>query len=103
MSKVQDIYDRAVAKFGKKNVGDMCNVCGGWDGTVGTVPQSRHGDLIDVLNRMMGSGQAVARAQADFKTLDEAKEKAKREPSKPQTLDTAAIYRKWNASTATAE
>lgn len=103
MSKLQDIYPRAVAKFGQDHVGGMCNVCGGWDGTIGTVPKSRHDELAAVLGRMMGSGQAIARAQADFATIDEARAKAKRQPSEPETINTAAIYARWNEKRETAK
>lgn len=93
MNRLMDLHKRAVAKLGAENISSICNVFGAWDGGLGTVPQSRHDDLAAALGRMLGSNAAIARAQADFKTIDE----ARREPSKPQTLDAAAIYAKWNA------
>ena len=100
-NKLEEIYRRAVAKLGQENVGAMCNVTGAVDGTMNTVPSHRHDELAAVLGRMMGSGQAIARAQSDFKTLDEAKAAARREPSKPKAvIDASAIYRKWNNSKA---
>lgn len=115
MSKIKDIYDKAVARFGSDNVGAMCNVTGAIDGTLASVPAHRHDELAAVLTRMMGNGASIARAQADFVTLKDVRKpqtldgraimdrfnKAEGDDrSPPTTLDATAIFRKWNNSRA---
>ncbi len=104
MNKIMSIYDEAVRRFGKEQVGGLCNSHGAWDSSLGTVPQNRHSDLGAALTRMMGSARAVAQARADFKTIDEVNERAKREakPNTPNVIDNqfvADVYAKWNTKT----
>lgn len=108
MSKLEELYKRAVAKLGADNIGAMANVTGAIDGTLDTVPQSRRAEFEAVLNRILGSSAAIARAQADFKAIDEARAKARREPkpNTPNVIDNqfvADVYAKWNTKRESAE
>jgi hypothetical protein len=70
MSRLKTAFDKAV-RLGL-DAGAMCNVCGGTDASIATVPAARHDELAGVLERMCGDGRAVAQARADFTTLKEA-------------------------------
>jgi hypothetical protein len=125
MSKqLKDLHATAVAKFGPENISAMCNVCGATDGSLSDVPEGRRDELFGVLSRMTKNGVAVARAQADFATFKRANSELvgvgdhtpdfktnaagfavpdddapARQSAPVATLDSAAIYAKWNRKT----
>ena len=91
--KLRDVHALAVAKLGEQNTASMVIVAGrSIDGNPENVDPHYESALIGVLTKMTSSGQAIARASADFAAMHQA------EAAKPKSLDPRAIMDKFNGT-----
>lgn len=106
--KLRDVHTLALAKLGAENTASMVIVAGrSVDGNIENVNPDYADALFGVLTRMTSNGRAVARAQADFTAIDEARAKVKerRTPkatpneNDPYTITATMaqdVFAKWN-------